>query len=242
VELPLYIILIIFLASTVFCTFGFGDALLAMPFLSLSIGVQQATPLMALTGFTLAILLLSGSIRQINKPEAARLVIGSLLGVPIGVLILKYGNEQNIRIAVGAIIIAVALYNLLRPSLKELESDASAPVFGFVGGILAGAFNTSAPPVVMYGTMRRWSPAVFVGMMQAYFIPTDIFVIAGHLKSGLLNETVLRMYVLCVPFLLAAVFLGNFLKKRIPTHKFYHWIFLLILASGVLLVVRSLQG
>lgn len=241
-EFPLFIVVVIFIASVVFSTFGFGDALLGMPFLSLAIGVQQATPLMALTGFTLAILLLSGNIRQIDRKEALKLVIGSLLGVPIGVLILKYGNERNIRIAVGCIIALVALYNLLKPSLAQLHNDKLAPIFGFVGGILAGAFNTSAPPVVLYGTMRRWSPVAFVVMMQAYFIPTDIFVIAGHLKSGLLNEGVLRLYVWCIPFLLAAVLIGSYLKKRIPTHRFYHWVFLLILSSGILLIVRSIRG
>jgi uncharacterized membrane protein YfcA len=91
----------------------------------------------------------------------------------------------------------------------------------------------------MFGAMRGWSPLVFVGMMQAYFIPTDIFVIAGHIGTGLLDIEVLKMYFWCLPFLILAVLIGQQLKKKIPVEKFQKGVFVLILISGVLLTVRS---
>lgn len=232
--------LILFLASTVFCTFGFGDALLAMPFLSLMLGTQKATPLLALCGFTLAIALLGSSYKHIRYKEALGLILGSLLGVPIGVFILKNGDDRNIRIAVGCIISLIALYNLLHPRLQELKMAWPATFFGFAGGVLGGAFNTSGPPVVIYGAMRHWPPLVFVGMMQAYFIPTDIFVIVGHIQSGLLNMEVIRLFLWCLPVLLAAIIVGHFLKNRIPVNKFRKGIFIIILLSGCMLIIRSI--
>lgn len=239
-EIPWIIILIVFIASTIFSTFGFGDALLALPFLTLIIGLQQATPLLALSGLTLAILLMSTGYKHVQWKLAWRLVIGSLFGVPIGVYLLKHGNQTILQAAVGIIIIFISLYNLLKPTLFEIKTDRSAPVFGFMGGLLGGAFNTSAPPVVMFGTMRGWSPTMFVGMMQAFFIPTDVFAISGHFASGLLNLEVFKLYLWCLPFLILAVIIGNHLKKRIPTEKFKKGVLLLILLSGVLLLVRSM--
>lgn len=239
-EIPWLIILIIFLASAVFATFGFGDALLAMPFLSILLGVQKATPLLALCGFTLAISLIGTSYKHIDWREALKLILGSLMGVPIGVYILKHGDDRNIRIAVGIVIISIALYNLFRPQLKQLNSQWPAPLAGFAGGVLGGLFNTSGPPVVIYGAMRQWSPVMFVGMMQAYFIPTDIFVIVGHLKSGLLSREVFYLYAWCFPFLIGAVALGNQIKKRISVLRFQKGVFAIILLSGLMLVIRSL--
>jgi len=241
-EIPWLVILIIFLASTVFATFGFGDALLAMPFLSIMLGAKSATPLLALCGLTLAIALMGTGYKHIRYKEALKLVAGSLVGVPIGVLILKFGDDRNIRIAVGVIISLIAIYNLIRPRMAAMESDVSAPFFGFTGGVLGGAFNTSGPPVVIYGAMRQWHPMVFVGMMQAYFIPTDIFVIVGHLKSGLLNMEVAKMFLFCLPALLLAVALGHQIKKRIDAHRFRKAVFVIILASGLMLVMRSWYG
>jgi uncharacterized protein len=241
-EIPWLVILIIFVASTVFSTFGFGDALLAMPFLSIMLGAKTATPLLALCGLTLAIALMGAGYRHIQYREAFKLILGSLLGVPIGVVILKYGDDQNIRMAIGIIIALVAIYNLFRPRMAPLAKDTLAPIFGFAGGVLGGAFNTSGPPAVIYGAMRQWQPMVFVGMMQAYFIPTDIFVIIGHLKSGLLNGQVLQLFLWCLPALLLAVYVGHHIKKRMAPHRFHRAIFVIILVSGLLLFGRSLAG
>lgn len=238
-EIPWLIILIVFIASTIFATFGFGDALLALPFLTMIIGLQKSTPLLALSGFTLALLLFGSGWKYIQWKVALRLVIGSLCGVPIGVWLLKHMDKNLMQGIVGVVISLISLYNLFKPTFFKIETDKSAPIFGFIGGILGGAFNTSAPPVVMFGAMRGWSPLVFVGMMQAYFIPTDIFVIAGHIGTGLLDWEVLKMYFWCLPFLILAVFIGQQLKKKIPVEKFQKGVFVLILISGVLLTVRS---
>ena len=238
-EIPWLIILIIFLASAVFATFGFGDALLAMPFLTILLGVQKAAPLLALCGFTLAISLIGTSYKHIDWREALKLIFGSMLGVPIGVYILKHGDDRIIRIAVGIVIVSIALYNLFRPQLKPLNSQWPAPFAGFAGGLLGGLFHTSAPPVVIYGAMRQWSPVMFVGMMQAYFIPTDVFVIVGHLKTGLLNREVLHLFAWCFPFLIGAVALGNQIKGRLSVARFQKGVFVIILISGLMLVIRS---
>lgn len=51
--------IIIFCGALIYATFGFGDALFAMPFLSVLLGIKTATPLMTLNGCTLATILLS---------------------------------------------------------------------------------------------------------------------------------------------------------------------------------------
>jgi hypothetical protein len=239
VEIPLLIILIIFIASTVFATFGFGDALLALPFLTIILGVKTATPLLAMSGLTLALCLLGSGFKNIVWKEAFKLILGSLVGVPLGVLALRYGDERIMRMIVGSVIILISLYNLFKPNLSPIPTDRYAPVFGMMGGVLGGAFNVSGPPVVLYGAMRAWTPMVFTGMMQAFFVPTDIFVIIGHLQSGLLNENVLHLYLWCLPFLLLAVFIGTQIKKRISVTSFQKWVFILILFSGIMLVVKS---
>ena len=48
----------VFLSSFVRSAFGFGDALIAMPMLVIFIGIDEATPLVALISYTIAILVL----------------------------------------------------------------------------------------------------------------------------------------------------------------------------------------
>ncbi len=239
-EVPWLIMLVVFLASTIFATFGFGDALLSLPFLVLIIGLQKATPLLAMSGLTLALCLMGAGYKYVRWKSAFRLILGSLIGVPVGVFLLKHVNENIMQGIVGFVIMAISLYSLLQPSLMRIKTDRYASLFGFTGGVLGGAFNTSGPPVVLYGTMRGWTPNVFVGMLQAYFIPTDLFVISGHIGSGLLNGEVFRYYLWCLPLLLLAVWIGTQIKSRIPVERFKSGVLILILFSGIMLFVKSL--
>lgn len=239
-EIPWLIMAIVFIASTVFATFGFGDALLALPFLTMLLGLKQATPLLAISGFTLAIGLMGTNFKHIRWKEALRLIIGSIIGVPIGVWLLKNLDTTFMEIAVGLIIASIAAYNLFKPELFKITTYKSAPIFGLIGGILGGAFNTSGPPAVMYGAMRSWSPDVFVGTIQAYFIPTDLAIISAHKASGLLNNTVFTYYLWCLPLLILAIIIGNQLKKRIPVEKFKNAVFVLIFISGFMLIIKNI--
>ena len=47
--------------------------------------------------------------------------------------------------------------------------------FGFFAGILGGAYNTNGPPVVIYGSLRKWSPATFRATLQGYFFMAAFF-------------------------------------------------------------------
>ena len=76
-------------------------------------------------------------------------------------------------------------YNLLRPGLPALRSEAWAYPFGFAAGVLGSAYNTGGPPVIIYGTMRRWPPAHFRATLQGFFLFTNIFVLVGHGLAGL---------------------------------------------------------
>lgn len=72
----------------------------------------------------------------------------------------------------GVVIVAYALYALFNPTLPELAQRSWAYGFGFAGGVLSGAYNTSGPPVVIYGTCRCWQPAEFKSNLQGYFLLT----------------------------------------------------------------------
>lgn len=54
------VLLILFLSTLVRSTFGFGDALVAMPLLALFIAIKTATPVVAIIAPTIAISLLIG--------------------------------------------------------------------------------------------------------------------------------------------------------------------------------------
>ena len=237
----IYIPLIVFLGALIYGTFGFGDALFCMPFLSVLIGVKTATPLMTLNGTTLAFLLFIKHRKSINWPSALKLISSSVLGIPIGIYFLKNGNEAITKIILGLVISAVSVYNLFfkKNTHKIILPSYAVYLFGFIAGILGGAFNTGGPPIAIYGSLSGWTQLQFVSTLQGYFLPNDLFILSGQGMAGLLTEKVVYYYLISLPGLLIAIYMGGKLRKKISEEKFNYYIFSLLLGIGILFLIRS---
>ncbi len=231
---------IVFAGSLIYATFGFGDALFAMPLLTMLIGIKTATPIMTLNGCTLAAILFVKHYKEIDWSSAKRLILSSAFGIPIGIYFLKNGDEQLTKIILGCIIIGVAIYNLwFKKEAPSIHANWSY-FFGFFAGILGGAFNTGGPPIVIFGTLRGWTQLQFVSTLQGYFLPSDLFILAGQLFSGILTKEVFGYYLLCLPFTLLALVLGKRIRNKIPPGKFNRYIFILLFVIGCIFLARSL--
>ena len=238
-SITLYVMIIIFFSTVVRAAFGFGEALIAMPLLAMIIDIKIATPLMAMVGTSIALVILLKSWREVDFAEAKRLVLSSVLGVPIGILFLKDVYSGLIKITLAFIIISFSAYKLLQPEISRMVGKRSGYVFGFFAGILGGAYNTSAPPVVIYGTLRRWSPHEFRATLQGYFIPTAIFVLIGHCISGLWTSTVFRLYFISIPIIALAIVLGYRINRSVSAPKFDRYVHMFLIAVGIILLIDS---
>ncbi len=236
--LVLMVSFIIFFATVARSTLGFGGPLIAMPLLTMVVGIETATPLSALIANTNAITILLCNWRSVQIKSAWRLVLASVLGVPIGLLFLKGAYEGMVRAVLAVVLISFSLYSLLQPRLITLVSEKSAYLFGFIAGILGGAYNTNGPPIVAYGTLRKWPSESFRATLQGYFFPTGLFILFGHGVGGLWTSSVLRFYLISLPFLFLAFMLGSKLNQSIPAGKFDRVVHVFLIAMGVMLLLK----
>jgi len=234
------IIGVIFIATLIRSSFGFGDALFAMPILAVIAGIKTATPLMALVGFTIALVILIKDYKRVEIKSAIRIIISSILGIPVGLIFLKGVNEDVILLILGIVIFIFSLYYLLKPNLLLIKSDKYAWIFGFTAGILGAAYNTNGPPVIIFGTLRRWNPKNFRATLQGYFLPTGLMLITGHIIAGNITKTVITDYLLALPLILLAIWTGNIINKRIPSGKFNNYIYGILLIISILLIIKAI--
>jgi len=240
-EFPLIpVLFIVFAAALVRATFGFGDAVIGMPLLALVIPLKTATPLLAIVGPTIGVLMLIREWRRIEFKSVLVLIAATLAGIPFGLIFLKNVQENLVNVILAAIIILFSLNSLLRPKLLRLKTSRSAPLFGFVAGILGAAYNTNGPPVAFYGALRGWPPESFRATIQGYFLLTGPAILVGQGATGLWTATVWRTYLYALPFIAVAVGSGLHLGRRIPAARFHRWIYGLLLAAGVILLLKTL--
>ena len=231
------VVAILCLATLFHGTVGFGTGLVSTPLLTLLLGVQDAAALVAFVVLGTTILVLRRDWRRADARAAIYLILGSLPGVPLGIFLLTNAPADAIQRGLGVLLIAYALYALVAPKLIEARHPAWAYSLGFLSGILAGAYNSNSPPVVIYGALRRWPPDVFRATLQAYFVPLAATVWIGHGISGLWSTEIVTTYAVFLPFGLVALWLGNRLSARLPVASFDRLLYVIIIVLGTLLLV-----
>ncbi len=231
------ILLITFLAIFVQAMAGFGMALVSMPLFVDLLGIHVASPLVSLIGITTQFIMLLRYRRALNIRAVARLAGASILGIPIGVFLLKTVDVDVITAVLGSVIIIYALYSLFRLRLPALSHPSWAYGFGFIGGILSGAFNTSGPAIVIYATCRRWSPTEFKGNLQGFFLLNSIMTLTTHTLSGNYTPFVFQNYLWALPGIALGFLVGFSLDKKINPAQFQKIVLLLLLFLGFRLIL-----
>lgn len=233
----LLVVAVLFVSTFVRSALGFGDALLAMPLLALLLGVRVATPVVAFAASTIALTILLRHWRSVDVRATWRLVVASLAGIPFGLLLLKYAPEGPVKMALGALLILYGLYSLVAPRLPVVRGEGLAYAFGFVAGLLGGAYNTNGPPVVIYGALKGWPPEHFRATLQGCFLLTGLMILIGHGVAGLWTSQVLQLYAFSLPAIMLAVFAGERLNRRIPRETFSRVVYALLVVMGALFMI-----
>ncbi len=233
----LLIIAVIFLAALIQTISGFGFALIVMPMLVLTLGIQIAAPLVALTGCTLYTVNLARHHQSVNVREVARLAAAAAVGIPIGVWAIQTIDGAIIQRALGLLLIAYALYSMFRPNSHSMISTKWGYPAGFLAGILGGAYNTAGPPVIVYGDSQQWARNEFRSVLQALFLFNALFVIAAHFAAGHMTPSIGRYFLFAAPALLVGILAGTLIDRRLSNHHFRTVVNVMILVLGFSLLI-----
>jgi hypothetical protein len=200
-----------------------------------------AVPLSVLVSVTIAGVVVIQDWKKIHFRSAGGLILYTLIGIPIGLLLLVSIDERVVKAILGAIIIAFSIYLITGKQLKELKTDSVTWLFGcgLIAGILGGAYGLNGPPLVIYGAKRRWSAQHFRATLQGYFLIASMIGVIGYWFTGLLVTVVFHYYLLSLPVLLPAVFLGRVINHRLHGENFFKYVYFVLLGIGMFLLIRA---
>ena len=240
--ITLYVIAVVFVATLIRSTFGFGEALVAVPLLALRIPVTVAAPLAVLVSIVVAGAIVVSDWRSIELRSARGLIIASLFGIPFGVLLLTKTSDLIVKLVLGSIIIVFSLYSLTIGGTRGREHghDGWLVACGFLAGILGGAYGMNGPPLAVYGALRRWSPRQFRATLQGYFLPVSIAGLVGYAVIGLWTAAVTHDFLWSLPGVAVATLLGGAINRRLHIHAFIRFIYGGLVLIGIVLVVQAL--
>jgi uncharacterized protein len=235
-----YVLAVIFVATLIRSGFGFGEALIAVPLLALVMRVEIATPLAVLVSITVAVVVLLQDWHKVHLRIALILVLSTFCGIPLGLLLLTKVKEAIVKAILAVAIIGFSMFCLAGRGRFALHNDRLAWVFGFVAGILGGAYGVNGPPLVVYGSLRRWSPEQFRATLQGYFLPASIVGMMGYWLTDLWVAEVNWYFLISLPVALAAIFLGGWINRRMNAESFIRYVHIGLILVGVVLLIQSI--
>jgi uncharacterized protein len=216
---------------------GFGVALVTMAILPPVLGLQIATPLVALVAIALEFLMLIRYRASLKFKSILGLLLSSLIAIPAGVLYFRRLDEEIALFLLGLVITLYALYALTGFRLPELKHPGWAWLFGLLSGLLGGAYNTSGPPVIVYGNCRRWSPQEFKSNLSGFFLAGSSVVVSTHWAGGNLTSDVWFFFLISLPALLVGFLAGQGMDKWLNPETFRRIVLVLLAILGARLMM-----
>ena len=230
------VFLVIFFAVFVHASTGFGIALVSMPILATTIGLTVATPLVALIGFTIRMLILARYREVVQPRKIWPLMIAVILGIPVGIWISREVAGRLVEQTLGIIVTGYALFTLTNPRLPAFKKHVWAYGLGTISGILAGAYNIGGPPLIIYATGQGWPPTMFKSNLQGFAVVSSCLVLGTRALDGEYTATVLGYFWIILPAIALGLLAGFSLDRYISPKAFRKVVQYLLLIVGLQLV------
>jgi uncharacterized membrane protein YfcA len=199
-----------------------------------------AAPVAVLLSITIAAVVVVQDWQKVHLRSTGWLVGFTVLGVPLGLLLLTRVPEGTVKAVLGVLLLAFSGYSLFGGAPPELRRDSRRWLAGcgFFAGVLGGAYGLNGPPLVIYGAMRRWTPQHFRATLQGYFLPASLLGMAGYYFAGLWVPAVTHYYLISLPEVLPTIFLGRWLNHRMTGDAFLRYVHLGLICIGIALLAQ----
>ena len=233
---------IAFLAAGCQSLTGFGSALVAVPLLSLYVDAKLAVVISTLLSTTVSAPLLFEVRRQVQLAKVAPLAIGSVVGVPVGILILRDVDAGVLKILVAAVVILASALLFLSPRLTlGGRNTLSSLVTGALSGLLRASTSMAGPPVVLYTLSHEKEIEEFRSTVLALFLFTGVLTVPGLIVAGLISRDALIATAVAVPGMALGLLVGTRLRSRVEP-KLFRTLVLAVLVLTSIGVIVSASG
>ncbi len=232
---------ITFVAAAVQGALGFGFGMTSMALLSLSWPVREAVPVVQMLALALNIGL-SWRYRDTSLPRSAGwMLLGGLIGVPLGVVFLVGAPPRALLLGLAAILLGYVALRLWSPTVSMRPPSWTGGFAGFFGGVLGAAFNAGGPPVVLYVSTRDdWSPVVVKRVLTSFFLVLGLFGVLSMIQAGVLGSQEAARGVGAVPFAIGGGWAGHALSRRMSEERFRSIVLVALAGLGLVFLSRGI--
>lgn len=228
--------LIIFFTNIIQALTGFAGTMLAMPPMSLLVGVPSAKAILNVMGLIACLWIAVKDPASINLRELFKITALMFLGMFVGLVLFQLAPLPILLNIYAILILLIALKKLF------IKRDLVIPphfllFIIFIAGIIHGMFVSGGALLVVYAATALKDKAQFRATLAPVWVLLNSFLLFDHIRLGYFTSEVIRMTLLSIIPLIAAIWVGNKIYNRINQKTFLQITYVLLLISGSLLLL-----
>lgn len=214
--------------------FGFGIAIMTvLPFLMPSFG--EATALSGMLAIVTALLPAMRMLGCVPWRKLIPILITFLAVSFVAVGMLGRVDSIALKKVLGLILILVSLWFLFFSSKVHLPASMSVQVsMGTLSGLMGGLFAMQGPPAVIYFISASKTKEEYIALTQWYFLVGNIMMTFFRAGNGFVTPTVLKLWALAVPDVLAGLWIGGKVYSRIDIGLLRKIVYAFLALAGVI--------
>src|SRR5210317_573411 len=238
----IFFALIIFTASIVRGFNGFGFSAISVSGLSFILPPIEIVPIILLLEVFVSIFMIPYIWNKIDWKFVIQILIGIIIGSPIGLLLLKYLSPQITHLIICLVVIFFSLLLMRGYVNLKINNLFSKIATGTISGVVNGFSTLGGLPVALFLLVTSIQPAVIRGSLAALFFLTDIYAFTLSFFSGIIDMTTIYRVFSIILVLPLGVYIGDsfFVKAKEATYRKVVFYFLILISLiGILRILLS---
>lgn len=238
-------VLILFGSNILGSVGGFGAGMISIPFLTQLFDAKliiMASTVTCILNFYIAV----ENWKWIQWKKLWKIVVLMCIGLPFGVWILKILPVEILKFLLGIFMVLLGGYGLCKMKNRRLEEKKIALPVLYAGlilaGVIQGAISSGGSLVLLYAQQELPEKKSLRSTLALLWSAVSVIAVLQYWYAGTLTSQVFFMAGIGAPAVLAGIFAGSMLCRKLSQRTFQYIIYLLILAAGLMNCVGFLAG
>lgn len=216
--------------------FAGGGGVVAVPLLALVIPVPLAVFLMLPLLLAMDTKTIQYYWRHASWPQLKAILPAAVGGIAAGGLLLGRLPGDSLKLLLGLISIAFALWHRLAPVLGNMPGGGW--LWGGISGLTSTLVHAGGPPVNIYLIAKQLPKLSWLATAGIFFGAMNAIKLVPYLLTGKWTLETVYLSLALLPVALFGTWLGKWIQGRVDDRQFMLCCRGLLLASGILLVLQ----
>lgn len=227
---------------------GMGGPLLALPIMLFFVELPVIVVTAVAAGLMADIPLIWRFWRHVDWKRNWLLVLGSLPGVVLGALTLKFAPLFWLQLGLGLLLLLFVVWQLLVAArakhgagsvAKVPESVPGLLMSGAASGFFSGSVGLGGPPVAMHAYRTGWDKDMARGVFGVFFGLSLSVTVLVYLANGLFTPQACTHILAAAPGVALGSLAGLPVASRLPQGLFQRFMLLVVFLGGVCLLYKA---